>query len=126
MRPTPEEERLLRDVIRGERPWADLGAIGICVTMDGETCQVDNPRYLSLAVTLEDLAHGVLAHRRSPETLRRWAWFVQSSPSIYELDIEGDVRGDVFLEALWDLAFGKETSPRLAEMAADLVGRGAE
>ena len=125
MKPTPVEERLLRDVIRGQRSWADLQDIGICVTMDEERCQVDNPGHLSLAVTLEDLAHGVLALRASPEVLRRWAWFIQSGSSIYELDIEGDVRGEVFLEALWDLAFGGDMKPTLAEIAADLVGKAA-
>jgi hypothetical protein len=126
MKPTPGEQRLLRAVIRGERPWADLQDIGIGITMDSESCQVENPRRLAFAVTLEDLAHGVLKLRASPGTLRRWAWFVQSSSSIYELDIEGDVRGELFLEALWDLAFGGKTSPKIFEIAADLVGRPAE
>jgi len=126
MRLTSDEERLLRAVVRAERPWADLEEIGICVTIDDETCQIDNPRNLSLPVTSEDLAHGIMILQGSPQALRRWAWFVQSSSSIYDLALEGDPHGELFLEAIWDLAFEGNLRPEIAEVAADLTRARAE
>jgi len=37
------------------------------------------------------------------------------------LDVEGDIRGEVLLEALWDLAFGRGTRPDVFEIAAELL-----
>jgi hypothetical protein len=118
---TAMENELLRDVIRGKQSWTALDGIGIHVTLANDRCQVDNPRQISYAATLEDLAQGVMRFRDAPEDLRRWAWFVQSSPSIYELAIEEDIRGERFREALWDQAFGSGANSQLIEMAADIL-----
>jgi hypothetical protein len=123
MTPAPHEARQLRSVIRGERSWLDLREIGICVTMDADRCQIDNPRHLSTCASLEDLAAGVKTLAGSPESLQRWAWFVLAASSLFE--VEGDSRGEPLLAALWDLAFRRQLDPRIAALASDLLdGRG--
>ena len=97
------QETILQ-VVRGERPWTDLRALGIDIRLEGDRCQVENPQHLEAVAYVHDLARGLLAHRQDPRALREWA-FVMEAVDV-DLDVEHHSAGDLVRNALWDASFG--------------------
>jgi hypothetical protein len=114
-------ETLLRQVVRGERPIADLQQLDVRITHNGNVTTIENPRGLVLLATADDVASGVLRYENHPKELREWAWLLLAADTIYDLDLEGDQEGETLLNAVWDLSFGKELSS-MAAAAARRIG----
>lgn len=117
------EAELIRQAFRGERPWSDLEAIGITVTMQGETWIVRNPRKLAAVLTPADIAQGLLAHQADALELENWASFVLVG-DLNDLDIaDDDAEGDALLNAIWDLAFRAPLSQGHIDAANRVLNR---
>src|SRR5947209_20332789 len=85
----PTDHEVIRQVVRGERPWTDLRTAGIQIdleagdgpiasTMAGNRCTIRNPRRVTGAADLRDLAHGLLTLRHAPSKLRPWAFVLEA------------------------------------------------
>ena len=55
---THEEQEALLAVVRGLRPWADLAAFGVAVRLDDGRRTLTNPRHVTAAASVHDLAQG--------------------------------------------------------------------
>jgi hypothetical protein len=101
-----EAGQTLRQVIRGERNWADLAAAGIKVQLGAEPWTVENPGHVSTRADAHDIAKGFLAHMHDPRSLKEWAFVVEAVDA--ELDVESHPAGEMLMNALWDASFGKQ------------------
>jgi len=105
---TAEAREIIQQVVRGERPWADLGLAGIKVRLDGGRCAVENTGQTSARVSIHDLAKGFLVHLHDPRALREWAFIMEGIDT--DLDVENHPAGETLLTALWDASFGTPLS----------------
>jgi hypothetical protein len=112
-------QEVLRGIVRGERPLADLAAVGVSMRRDGASCSVPNPRRVEVTVDVHDLAQGLLAHRSDPAALRDWALFIYASD--VDGEAEGHPAGETVLGALWDASFGNPIAPDVAALLEDLA-----
>ena len=55
-------DKIIREVIRGERPWTDLRSAGIEVQLQGDRFHIENPHQARAAADIHDLAQGLIAH----------------------------------------------------------------
>jgi hypothetical protein len=113
---------MIRQVVRGERPWADLGAIGIKIDFNGDRCTIENERGVVATADVHDLAEGLLAHVSEDHDLRKWAYLMEASSPFLDLDVEDHPAGEVLLNALWDASFGQPI-PADAIIAAERLVR---
>src|SRR5712692_8891459 len=95
-----EEHETIRQVVRGERPWTDLRALGLNISLEGNQRTLENPGHLSAAADIHDLAKGFLRHVHDAQALREWAFVVEAMD--VDLDVENHPAGDTLLRALWD------------------------
>ncbi len=102
------DQEVVRQVVRGERPWTDLRTIGIEVQLDGSRCTFQNPRDVEVSADIHDVARGFLAHRHDAHKLREWAFVLESSD--VELRLEDHPAGETLLNALWSASFGEPIS----------------
>jgi hypothetical protein len=112
---------VLRQFVRGERPWTDLAPLGVSVERHGGRYEIRWLSDLSLPLESRDVAAGLLALRHDPERRRSWADILLGM-SFLELDrtLVGP-EGESLLAALWDAAAGREPSPS-AMAVADMLG----
>jgi hypothetical protein len=99
------DKELVRQVVRGERPWTDLRTIGIDVQLAGNHCIFQNPRNIEVCADIHDLAKGFLAHLHDARQLREWAFVLEASD--VELGWEDHPAGETLLNALWSASFGE-------------------
>lgn len=119
--PANTDQDTVHQIVRGERPLADLRLVGMSLRRSGDAWAVENPRGVSAVVGVPDLARGLLAHRSDPEALRAWAMFIQASD--LDLDVEGRPGGELVLAAVWDAAFANPPGEELARKL-ERLGRG--
>jgi hypothetical protein len=112
---TAVEQETIRQILRGERPLADLALVDMSLRIEGDRIQVENPRRLGATADIRDLARGFLTYLHDPPALRRWALFLQAAD--FELDLERQPAGDQVLSAMWEASFG---NPITAETLATL------
>ncbi len=114
-------EELVRQVVRGERPWTDLRALGMNLRPeDGYAAQVPP---LDLQVDIPDLARGFVAHLRVPRGLREWAFVMEALPT--DFNAEQHPSGAAVMDALWNASFGNPLSAEQVELLQELAGEGA-
>jgi hypothetical protein len=123
--PLPEEKEVILRVVRGERPWTDLGKLGIDVRIEGDRCTIRNPRGIEATADIQDLASGLLAHQGDPRALRSWAFVVEAGSPFLDLDVEGDPAGEILLDALWKAGFGEPIPKQAVQTAERLVANRA-
>jgi hypothetical protein len=120
---TPETEapeELIRQVVRGERPWTDLRSLGMKLRPeDGYAADVPP---LDLPVSIQDLARGFVTHLRAPQGLREWAFVMESLPTDFEA--EKHPSGDAVMDALWSASFGDPLSDGQIELLENLAEEG--
>jgi hypothetical protein len=120
---TPETEapeELVRRVVRGERPWADLRSLGMKLRPE-EGYAADVPP-LDIKVGIQDLARGFVAHLQAPHTLREWAFVMEALPT--EFEAEQHPSGEAVMDALWSASFGEPLSDVQVELLMNLAGQG--
>src|SRR5512138_3012150 len=96
-----ERESVVREVVRGERPWPELRAVGIEIDVGATSVRVLEGLTPSVQVSAQDVAAGLLAHSYDSERLRDWARVVHGSIGLIELDLEDHPEGENLLDALW-------------------------
>jgi hypothetical protein len=110
-------------VVRGERPWTDLRAIGIDIDVwlesTGYRSHFENPQQHEATANVHDLAQGFITHRHDPCALREWA-FVMETVDV-DLDAEQHPAGDRMLEALWDASFGNPIGAEVWQTIEELA-----
>src|SRR5437879_2569194 len=102
------DKEVVRQVVRGQRPWTDLRTIGIDVQLEGDRCTFQNPRDIEARVDIHDLAKGFLAHLHDARNLREWAFVLEASD--LEMCLEDHPAGETLLNALWSASFGEPIS----------------
>jgi hypothetical protein len=115
------DQDLIRQVVRGERPWQDLRQLGIIVQLHGERATIDNPRHVSATAAAHDLAHGFLAYRGDADALREWAFVVEGGSSFLDLDVEAHPDGEALLDGLWKACFGEPVPDETIRVAEHVV-----
>lgn len=113
------DQEVVRQVIRGERPWTDLRTIGIDVQLVGNRCTFENPRNIEVKADIHDLAKGFLAHLHDARQLREWAFVVEASD--VELCVEEHPAGETVLNALWSASFGEPLSEDIRKTLEQLA-----
>src|SRR5262245_9646877 len=101
------ERELVLQVVRGQRPWADLEAIGVTITRQDNSYVVENRRRVTAVARAEDIAQGLLAYQRDRAALKEWASILLAGAPILDLALEDHPDGDVLLGALWDASLGE-------------------
>src|SRR5262245_46092764 len=106
MSPALENEKeMLRQIVRGERPLADIRALGMEIesTSDRRVLRMSHP--ISVRADVHDLAKGFLAYRHDPDKLKEWAFLVEAA------DLDADVSyhplGETLQNAVWKASFGE-------------------
>jgi hypothetical protein len=118
---TPETEapeQLVRQVVRGERPWADLRSLGMKLRPE-EGYAADVPP-LDVKVGIQDLARGFVAHLPVPDALREWAFVMEALPT--DFGAEQHPSGEAVMDALWGASFGEPLSDVQVELLKNLAG----
>jgi hypothetical protein len=124
---------LILEVVRGERPLADLKAAGVSLRfrkLDRRSREINlKPHYdasLVVSPTAVDLAKGLLSYQGRPKDLKNWGSFVLGADFIELEPLESDPDGDVILNAVWDAGFEGRLSHDGAQAARRLVGQPTE
>jgi hypothetical protein len=99
------ERDVIRQVVRGERPWIDLRALGIDIQLEDNRLSIQDPRHLNVMVDVHDLAMGFVAHAQNVRELREWA-FVLEAGDFWDLDVERFPASETLMDALWSASFG--------------------
>jgi len=116
---THEEQEAILEVVRGSRPWKDLGAFGVAIRLDGSRCSVDNPRHITATASVQDLARGFARFLHDARALREWAFVVEAMD--VDLAVEGRPGGETLLDALWDASLGNPIDPKKIEAILQLA-----
>jgi len=93
-------------VVRGERPWVDLNALGMEIRVEEDQCHFHNPRGIEVKASAHDLARGLWTLRLDPVKLREWAFVMEAAD--FELEMGDNPSGDILLNALWSASFGEQ------------------
>jgi hypothetical protein len=120
---TETGQDLIRQVVRGERPWTDLRTVGINIQMNGTHCAIDNPGRLTAAADVQDLARGLLAHLQDPRALRTWAFVLEAESFVDWGDAERHPAWEPLWDAVWRASFGDPVPEEAIQMAAELLQR---
>jgi hypothetical protein len=92
---------LLREIIRGDRPFDALEMAGVFVKRHWSTWTFHNPWDVSTLVYRQDLAKGLLEYAGTADELELWARLVLTS-DLVTLEIGDQPEDDVLLAAVWD------------------------
>jgi hypothetical protein len=119
-----EARQIIREVVRGERPWTDLRPLGMAArpaegrggfspTFPGDTW-----------IDVFDIARGLRASLGDPRRLREWAFVVEALPG--EFAVEAHPASETVMDAVWSASFGEpltEDQLRLIETLAHEDGQ---
>ena len=92
----------VRQVVRGERPWTDLRALGMKLFPDEG--RAEDIRPLDVTADVHDLARGFLTHWKDPRALKQWAFVMEALPTDFQ--VERHSAGEAVMDLLWDASFG--------------------
>ena len=100
-------QRLILEVVRGQRGWDELESVGITVRLREDDAVIENPHGHMAVAEPKDVAEGLLNHATDVEELRSWAALLLASAPFVQLNLEGHAYGEVLLEGLWDASAGE-------------------
>ena len=118
---TETGQELIRQVVRGEKPWTDLRTVGIDVRLDGGRCAIDNPGHLTASADVQDLACGLLAYLPDPSALRTWAFILEAESFVDWGDAERHPAWETLWDALWSASFGDPVPEEAIRTAEELL-----
>lgn len=116
-------QQLILQVVRGEKPWADLHGIGIQVQMHGPRCTIDNPGNVRATADVHDLASGLLAHQHDLGELRTWAFLMEAEGFVDWGEAEQDPQWEDLWDGLWAASFGKPIPEQALKAAQEIIQR---
>ena len=119
----PEPSELIRQCVRGLRPWDALAAIGIAIEQSGERVVYSNPNGHVVAVFPEDVAEGLTRLHGDSTRLQEWAEILLGGSSFVELRLENHSYGEALLEALWEASAGEPVRQSAVLAARELYAR---
>jgi hypothetical protein len=105
------------DVVRGERHWRELNALGVTVKFTPHGVTILGAISPQIAVSPQDVARGWLRHSKNPAGLREWARIIHSAVTLIDLPFDGDPGGEPLLEILWRINFGEEPDETMNKVA---------
>jgi hypothetical protein len=103
----PRADHLIKECVRGLRPWASLEGVGITIDRSKGSEVYSNLSGQRVAVFPEDLAEGLIRLSGDLARLREWADILLGASTVVELRLEGHPYGEALLEALWELSAGE-------------------
>src|SRR5579884_1384252 len=118
------DNEIVLEVVRGQRPWTDLGSLGIIITFEGQRTRVQNPTGIVVVAGPADIAQGLLAYRGRPRELRTWARVILAGIPFLDLALEEEPVGDILLDALHNADYGEPISEEAFTVAERLVEQG--
>ncbi len=118
---TETGQEVIRQVVRGEKPWTDLRNVGIDVRLDERRCAIENPGGLTARADVYDLAHGLLAYLPDPVALRTWAFILEAESFVDWGDAERHPAWEPLWDALWCASFGDPVPEEAIKTARELV-----
>ncbi len=123
---TPDQ--IVREVVRGERPWIDLRRVGMRMqvvrndygwyTWTDEIA--DEP---DVTVTLAAVAVGLLKMWDDPEKQRAWAFVLKAGTFWMLPEAADEAAKDALIDALSDVSFGSEPLQGTRQLIHTLVQR---
>lgn len=116
-------QELIRQVVRGEKPWTDLHGIGIQVQLHGPRCTIDNPGKVRASADVLDLASGLLAHQHDVGELRTWAFLMEAEGFVDWEAAEQDPQWEDLWDGLWAVSFGNPIPEQALKAAHEIVQR---
>ncbi|MGB9112031.1 MAG: hypothetical protein WCF24_04810 [Acidimicrobiales bacterium] len=120
----PDPYSALSDFVTGKLPWTELQSIGFTFEVRANEMSVTSS---DLSVTFEasvqDVANGILRHSSVDEASKRWAQALLGVTAIDLSALEDDPDGEVLLNAVWDMAIGKELSAEALRAAKRMSDR---
>jgi hypothetical protein len=120
---TETAQEVIRQAVRGERPWADLRTVGITIQFNGAHCAIDNPHRLTAPADIQDLARGLLAHLQDPRALRTWAFILEAEGFVDWGDAERHPGWEPLWDAVWRASFGEPVPEGAIKTAQELLQR---
>ena len=118
---TATSQDVIRQVIRGERPWTELRTVGIVIHLEGDQCRIENPQGIKAAADLHDLAQGLLVSRNDSNALRTWAFVLEAESFVDWGEAEQDPAWEPLWDAVWGASFGEPIPPEAIETARQLA-----
>jgi hypothetical protein len=101
-------ERIVQQVVVGERLWTDLLPLGMEGGPSEARCQFHSSFPRDTRVSIHELARGFLTFLPDIRKLREWALVMEALPT--EFAIENHPAGETVLNALWSASFGDPLS----------------
>ncbi len=96
-------DAIVRQVIRGERPWTDLRAQGMKLFPEEGRAEDIPPQ--NVMVDLHDMARGFLTHLNDPQALKQWSFVMEALPTDFQA--ERHPAGEAVMDLLWNASFGQ-------------------
>jgi hypothetical protein len=111
------------EIVRGERPLADVSRLGVSVSVTAEYFHVDAPLSVSAVVpSTADVATGFLAHINDVD-LREWATVLLGAEFIDLLALEADPNGEIIIDGLWAASTGEPLAPSVLRAITTVLGK---
>jgi hypothetical protein len=109
--------KILRQIVRGERPWTELDEIGIQVRAKSGGFEIRNSKNVTVIAGAQDLALGILAYQHDPVKVREWASMILAGAIPCDLQLKETADEQDLLSSLWDISFGKGILPSALTLA---------
>ncbi len=119
---TEHDQEVVREIVRGERPWTDLREVGIEIKIEDDVCTLENPRNMLVSAEVADLARGLLQGLPDPEQLRLWAFMLEAEDFLDWGDGERHPAWETLWDAVWKASFGEPISREAIQTAKELAG----
>ena len=111
-------------IVRGDRPLADVARLGVSVSITPLFFTLDEPpRMRPVVPTIDDVAVGFLTHLREPDELREWATVVLGITAIDLSALHDDPQGEAMFEGLWAASTGEAVGPSALRAIAAVLRR---
>lgn len=110
--------------VHGRQPLDAVQTFGVKFTFTEEgMLRAQGKETGQAQASLKDIAQGLLRLKDDPEHLRQWSAVLLSATIVELPDIkEDDDVGNLFLDTLWDAAFGEPISKKAIVAAKELAG----
>ena len=106
----------MKDVVTGERPWADLNDFGVTVHVGDSGVSVISA-HDPVRVTAPDIARGWLRYSSHEKQLRSWARLIHGAVGLFDLDVDANPWGEELLDGLWRVSFGEPVVEHMHDIA---------